>query len=95
MIASARLRTLEAEGLLTRVRYQDRPPRFEYHLTEVGLSLAPIVATMREFGDRHLAGEARPPMVFHHTRGDEFHGVLACQSCGQAVRTGEVVRAES
>jgi hypothetical protein len=50
---------------------------------------------MREFGDRHLAGEAGPPMVFHHTCGDEFHGVLACQSCGQAVRTGEVVRAES
>jgi hypothetical protein len=83
------------KDLLTRVQYQERPPRFEYLLTELGLSLAPIVATMREFGDRHLAGEAGPPMVFWHTCGDEFHGVLACRSCGQAVRAGEVVRAES
>ncbi|MDX6232128.1 MAG: hypothetical protein QOH68_1103 [Nocardioidaceae bacterium] len=94
-ILTTRLRTLEAEGLLTRVQYQERPPRFEYHLTELGLSLAPIVATMREFGDRNLADEAGPPMVFHHTCGDEFHGVVACGSCGQTMRTGEVVRAES
>jgi hypothetical protein len=50
---------------------------------------------MREFGDRNLADEAGPPMVFHHTCGDEFHGVVACGSCGQTMRTGEVVRAES
>jgi DNA-binding HxlR family transcriptional regulator len=93
-ILTTRLRALEAEGLLTRVQYQERPPRFEYHLTELGLSLTPIVATMREFGDRHLAGEAGPPMIFRHTCGDEFHGVLACKSCGQVVRTGEVDRAE-
>ena len=94
-ILTTRLRTLEAEGLLTRVQNQERPPRFEYHLTESGLSLAPIVATLREFGDRHLAGEAGPPMVFHHTCGDEFHGVVACRSCGEPVRTGDVVRVES
>lgn len=94
-ILTTRLRSLEAEGLVTRVQYQERPPRFEYHLTEVGRSLAPIVATLREFGDRHLAGEAGPPMAFRHTCGDEFHGVLACRSCGQPVRNGDVVRAES
>lgn len=93
-ILTTRLRTLEAEGLLTRVQYQERPARFEYHLTELGLSLAPIVATLREFGDRHLAGEAGPPMVFHHTCGAKFHGVVACQSCGQPARLGEVVSAE-
>ena len=93
-ILTTRLRALEAEGLLTRVQYQERPPRFEYHLTKVGLSLAPIVETMREFGDRHLAGEDGPPMVFRHSCGDEFHGVLACRSCGQAVKSAEVVRVE-
>jgi DNA-binding HxlR family transcriptional regulator len=93
-ILTARLRTLEAEGLLTRVQYQERPPRFEYHLTALGRSLAPIVATMREFGDRHLAGEAGPPMVFRHTCGDEYHAVVACKACGQVVRSGEVVRAD-
>ncbi|RHW22815.1 transcriptional regulator [Nocardioides immobilis] len=94
-ILTTRLRTLETEGLLTRVQYQDRPPRFEYHLTKLGLSLAPIVEVMREFGDRHLAGEAGPPMTFRHTCGAEFHGVVACRSCGQPVRAAEVVRTEA
>lgn len=94
-ILTTRLRTLETEGLVARVQYQERPPRFEYHLTELGLSLGPIVATMREFGDRHLSGESGPPMEFRHNCGAEFHAVVACGSCGQIVRPGEVVPAEA
>ncbi|UUZ58236.1 hypothetical protein [Nocardioides sp. B-3] len=47
---------------------------------------------MREFGDRHLAGESGPPMRFLHTCGEEFHAVPACKACGQVVRRGEVTR---
>ncbi|MDQ4114038.1 MAG: helix-turn-helix transcriptional regulator, partial [Actinomycetota bacterium] len=54
-ILTDRLRRLEAHGLVTRIQYEQRPPRFEYHLTDLGRSLAPIIETMREFGDRHLA----------------------------------------
>lgn len=93
-ILTTRLRTLEAEGLVTRVQYQEHPPRFEYHLSELGLSLSPIVATMREFGDRHLAGPSGPPMVFRHSCGGEFHAAVACRSCGELVHQGEVVPAE-
>ncbi|QDQ95396.1 helix-turn-helix transcriptional regulator [Rhodococcus sp. WB9] len=64
---TARLRKLESEGLVTRVQYEQRPPRFEYHLTALGRSLGPIVATMREFGDRHLTAQADTPMVLQHT----------------------------
>ena len=94
-ILTTRLRSLEAEGFLTRVQYEERPPRFEYHLTDLGRSLGPIVATMREFGDRHLAGESGPPMRFEHTCGEEYHAVLACRACGQVVRRGEVTRMEA
>lgn len=94
-ILTARLRSLEAEGFVTRVPYEERPPRFEYHLTDLGRSLGPIVATMREFGDRHLAGESGPPMRFRHICGEEYHAVLACSACGQVVRSGEVARIES
>lgn len=94
-ILTTRLRSLEAEGFVTRVQYEERPPRYEYHLTELGLSLGPIVATMREFGDRHLAGESGPPMRFEHSCGEEYHAVVACRACGQVVRRGEVTRIEA
>lgn len=93
-ILTARLRGLETEGFVTRVQYEERPPRFEYHLTDLGQSLAPILATMREFGDRHLAGESGPPLRFAHTCGEEYHAVVACKACGQIVRRGEVTPIE-
>lgn len=94
-ILTTRLRSLEAEGFITRVQYEERPPRFEYHLTDLGRSLGPIVATMREFGDRHLSGESGPPMRFEHTCGEEYHAVIACRACGQVVRRGEITRIDA
>ncbi len=94
-ILTTRLRSLEAEGFVTRVQYEERPPRFEYHLTDLGRSLGPIVATMREFGDRHLAGESGPPMRFEHTCGEEYHAVVACRACGHVVRHGEITRIDT
>jgi DNA-binding HxlR family transcriptional regulator len=94
-ILTTRLRSLEAEGFITRVQYEERPPRFEYHLTPLGRSLGPIVATMREFGDRHLAGESGPPLRLAHTCGEEYHAVLACKACGQVVRSGEITRIDT
>ncbi|WP_182379383.1 helix-turn-helix domain-containing protein [Nocardioides sp. WS12] len=94
-ILTSRLRSLEAEGFVARVQYQARPPRFEYHLTDLGHSLGPIVAMMREFGDRNLADESGPPMRFEHACGEEYHAVVACKACGQVVRRGEIRRIET
>lgn len=89
-ILTARLRRLEAEGLVARVQYEDRPPRFEYHLTDLGRSLIPIIATLREFGDRNLTGVDGPPLHLEHSCGAEYHPVLACRACGEVVRRDEV-----
>ncbi|MCR1785671.1 helix-turn-helix transcriptional regulator [Nocardioides carbamazepini] len=89
-ILTDRLRRLEAEGLVVRSQYQERPPRFEYHLSDLGRSLIPIIATMREFGDRHLAGADGPPLRLEHSCGEEYHPVLACKACGEVVGRGEV-----
>lgn len=91
-ILTSRLRSLEAEGLLERVQYEDRPPRFEYHLTARGRALGPVIATLREFGDRHLAEESGPPATFQHSCGHAYHPVLACRACGEVVRRGEISR---
>jgi DNA-binding HxlR family transcriptional regulator len=50
---SARLKDLEANGLVVRKQYSEHPPRLEYHLTDKGRSLGPVLKAMREWGQRH------------------------------------------
>ncbi len=52
-VLSARLKSLEAHGLVSRRLYTDRPPRLEYVLTEKGRSLGSIVKALREWGSKH------------------------------------------
>jgi DNA-binding HxlR family transcriptional regulator len=50
---SARLKGMEESGLITRKQYSEHPPRLEYHLTDRGKSLGPVVKALREWGLRH------------------------------------------
>ena len=52
-ILSARLKTMEDNGLVRRELYNERPPRLEYVLTDKGKSLGPVVKAMREWGTKH------------------------------------------
>lgn len=54
-ILSDRLNTLVAAGVLERVKYQDHPERFEYHPTDKGRDLYPVIAALRTWGDRWAA----------------------------------------
>ena len=47
---SARLKTLEANGIVERRFYSDHPPRAEYILTEKGKALGPAIAALRDWG---------------------------------------------
>ena len=49
------LRSMEADGLLTRTVYPEVPPRVEYSLTELGYSLRPILEAMRVWGEDYKA----------------------------------------
>jgi DNA-binding HxlR family transcriptional regulator len=49
---SARLKAMEAQGLITRRLYSEHPPRLEYRLTERGKSLGPVVKALRDWGRR-------------------------------------------
>lgn len=50
---SARLQEMEASGLITRKLYSEHPPRLEYHLTDKGKSLGPILRSLRDWGQKH------------------------------------------
>ena len=88
-VLTARLRKLEASGIITRRRYSDRPPRYEYLLTDAGRDLQPILLALKEWGDRHL-NPGSEPIVFRHTCGADFHPVTACAACQEPLRDGEL-----
>ncbi|MGN6723367.1 MAG: winged helix-turn-helix transcriptional regulator [Marmoricola sp.] len=94
-ILTTRLRKLEENGLIERRQYQERPPRFDYHLTALGRSLVPVITVLRAWGDAHLAGESGPPLVFEHTCGAVFHPEIACEACHQKVRWRDVTTVAS
>lgn len=85
-VLTERLAHLVAEGVLERRQYQDRPPRFEYRLTEKGLGLYPAILALVHWGDRHYGGEAGAPLLHRHKAcGHDFRSVLTCSECGEAV----------
>ena len=57
------LRELEADGIIKRTVFPEIPPKVEYELTELGLSLAPVLLSMRDWGERLQASEAADPSV--------------------------------
>lgn len=90
-IIAERLKLLVDEGVLARVRYQDRPPRDEYRLTPKGFDLYPVVMSIVHWGNRHYAGEAGPPMLHRHrTCGHDIEPVLTCKACGEELHPREV-----
>lgn len=82
---AARLRALVGSGILERRQYSERPARFEYHLTEAGRELYPVILTLMQWGDRHRAGETGPPLVLEHGCGHRLSPALVCEACGEPV----------
>ncbi len=50
---SARLKALEAQGIVASRLYSEHPPRLEYYLTDKGRSLGPVVRALRDWGRSH------------------------------------------
>jgi DNA-binding HxlR family transcriptional regulator len=61
-VLSRELKALTQSGLIDRKDYGVVPPKVEYRLTGKGRSFVPVIASIRDWGDRHLtegAGETR------------------------------------
>jgi DNA-binding HxlR family transcriptional regulator len=48
------LRDLERNGLVTRLDYQEIPPRVDYRLTDLGLSLMPLLGQLCQWAVDHM-----------------------------------------
>ncbi|WCB96151.1 putative HTH-type transcriptional regulator [Baekduia alba] len=86
-----RLERLVDAGILAKVPYQERPLRHEYRLTDMGRDLWPSIVALLQFGDKHLAPPAGPPMLLlHRGCGGELDDRRMCQACGAAVDLKQV-----
>ena len=83
---AARLRALEAGGVITRRQYSEHPPRYEYELTEAGQDLRPVLVALRAWGDKWAVDES--PLTFDHECGHELDPVITCRHCGTEVNPG-------
>lgn len=84
-ILAARLKTLEAAGVVQRRPYQERPVRHEYHLAEAGEQLFAVLHAIRAWGDRFVRDDPENIVTFRHSCGAELHLEMRCAACGEVV----------
>jgi DNA-binding HxlR family transcriptional regulator len=84
-VLADRLDRLVEAGLFERVRYHERPPRFEYQLTERGRDLYPVIFGLMRWGDKHAAPNGPPRLVLHRGCGGAPDDHLVCAKCGESL----------
>lgn len=62
-ILASRLKQLVAQGLIEKRLYQAHPPRYEYHLTESGQGLLPVVKALGQWAGHYVDGVRFPEEV--------------------------------
>ncbi|HEY4450970.1 MAG TPA: helix-turn-helix domain-containing protein [Solirubrobacteraceae bacterium] len=90
-VLQSRLRSLVEQGVLERRAYQERPARYEYRLTDKGLDLWPTIVALMQWGDRHAAAPAGPPIVLEHRDcGGSVDDHRICARCGERLEVRDV-----
>ncbi|MEU9974371.1 helix-turn-helix domain-containing protein [Streptomyces sp. NPDC051014] len=78
-ILADRLRKLEATGVIERRPYSEHPPRHEYHLTQAGRELFPVLVGLLQWGDRWAVDT--PAVAFRHECGHPLRMESGCGHC--------------
>jgi DNA-binding HxlR family transcriptional regulator len=86
-ILTRRLKALVEAGLLERCRYSERPPRYEYVLTESGRDFRPVLWALLAWGNKHFAPEGASVVVVDSTTGVEADPVLVDGNSGRPLTT--------
>ncbi|QWF81982.1 winged helix-turn-helix transcriptional regulator [Amycolatopsis sp. CA-230715] len=89
-VLTERLNHLVAHGVLERQPYDQRP-RYEYVLTAKGAELVDLLIVMVGWGDKWLAGEAGPPVLYRHRAcGEISRAELRCAHCGEPMHASDI-----
>jgi DNA-binding HxlR family transcriptional regulator len=90
-VLQTRLTRLVDHGVLEKRLYRERPPRYEYRLTEKGLDLWPAIVALMKWGDRHAVPPAGPPVLLEHEHcGGAVDEHRICATCGARLSVRDV-----
>ena len=81
-----RLETLTAEKLLEKRQYSERPPRYEYVLTEAGRDYLPVLFIIGAWGQKHR-GEGKLMRFFDAETGTEIKPIAIDAVTGAEIGT--------
>lgn len=92
-MVAARLKSMEADGLLERRVYSERPKRYEYHLTEKGDAFHTVVLALRAWGETWCKSpEDGLAVVYTHRSCGEPAGLgPLCAHCAQPLRRADLI----
>ena len=82
-LLSQRLKKLEAEGVIRREAYSERPIRHDYRLTAMGRELWPAVIALKQWGDKWLGDGPAPVEIVHKSCGHVTEPQMTCSDCGE------------
>jgi DNA-binding HxlR family transcriptional regulator len=68
---AARIKALDAAGVIRRVPYQTSPPRFDYQLTDSGRALLPVLDALLAWGLDHAVPPNDPDRHRHRWAKDQ------------------------
>ena len=84
-LLAQRLKKLEAEGVIRRAPYSERPPRHDYRLTEKGRDLWAVIIALKQWGDRWLGTDDTPVQITHKACGKVVRPHMTCPDCGERI----------
>jgi DNA-binding HxlR family transcriptional regulator len=86
---SRRLARLVDDGLLERRRYQERPPRYEYELTDKGRAFFDVLAALWRFGeDWMFRSGAAPVRLVDRRSGQPVRPIVVDEATGAPLELG-------
>ncbi len=95
-LLTTRLDTLVEAGVMERVPYREPGDRerHEYRLTERGRDLMPVLAALRQWGDKYAADPAGPSLVVRHRApcNSPVHVAITCDAGHTALDADALVR---
>jgi DNA-binding HxlR family transcriptional regulator len=87
-VLTDRLTRLVDDEIVERVRYSERPERFEYRLTAKGRELGIVLLALMQWGDRHVS--KKPPRIARRRSDRSRVSVALVAADGTAVKPVDV-----
>jgi len=89
-LLSSRLTRLIDAGIIEKRVYQDKPRRYEYRLTELGLELRPVIIGLSAWSEKNITRGKTPISVIHKACGEKVAARIYCLKCEKTVSNQEV-----